>query len=155
MVGTPFVTFYLAGIIIGSNVLILVKLFLLVCLYIVLSYAGQLLYDDRLMSLLPLNIYLSTKLWMYFTWFIYILPSTTIIINIIFLLSSSILWYFFLKSWLGDAGVILANREMKLRVSLKYLNVEITSTFVFRLFWNLQKKAQAVSNQLLSAQRVW
>ncbi|KRT78753.1 Ankyrin repeat-containing protein, partial [Oryctes borbonicus] len=58
MVGTPFVAFYLAGVILGGNIHILIKIVLLICLYIVLNTAGQILYDDRLMSLLPLSIYL-------------------------------------------------------------------------------------------------
>lgn len=117
MVGTPFVAFYFAGLILGANILILIKIFLLLCLYIVLNYAGQILYDDRLMVLLPLSIYLATKMWMYFTWFIYIMPYTSLLTNFVFLSSSGALWYCFLKSWLGDAGVISTSQEVRLRVS--------------------------------------
>jgi hypothetical protein len=118
MVGTPFMAFYIAGSILGTNLIILIKLFLLVCLYIVLHYAGQILYDDRLMALLPLSIYLSTKLWMYFTWFIYIMPFTGILTTCVFLSSSGLLWYCFLKSWLGDSGVISASQQLRFRVNL-------------------------------------
>ncbi|KAJ3659688.1 hypothetical protein Zmor_011363 [Zophobas morio] len=119
MVGTPFMAFYIAGSILGTNLIILIKLFLLVCLYIVLHYAGQILYDDRLMALLPLSIYLSTKLWMYFTWFIYIMPVTGILTTVVFLSSSGILWYCFLKSWLGDAGVISASQQLRFRTIIE------------------------------------
>lgn len=119
MVGTPFIAFYLAGLILGASFLILIKIFLLLCLYIVLNYAGQVLYDDRLMVLLPLSIYLSTKMWMYFTWFIYILPYTSLLINFVFLISSGILWYCFLKSWLGDAGVVSTTQDVRLRTIIE------------------------------------
>lgn len=117
MVGTPFMAFYLAGSILGTDLIILIKLFLLVCLYIVLHYAGQVLYDDRLMALLPLSIYLSTKVWMYFTWLIYIMPFTSIVTTCVFLSSSGALWYCFLKSWLGNAGIISTSQQLRFRVS--------------------------------------
>ncbi|XP_044748593.1 palmitoyltransferase Hip14 isoform X2 [Coccinella septempunctata] len=119
MVGTPFLAFYLAGAILSTSLLVLIKFFLLVCLYIVLHYAGQILYDDRLMALLPVNIYLATKIWMYFTWFIYIMPFTSLITNLVFLLSSGLLWYFFLKSWLGDPGIIETSQKLRFRTIIE------------------------------------
>lgn len=120
MVGTPFMAFYCAGAILGTNLIILIKIFLLLCLYIVLHYAGQILYDDRLMSLLPLSIYLSTKIWMYITWLIYIVPYTNFLTSFIFLTSSALLWYCFIKSWRGDPGVITATQELRFRVMVQY-----------------------------------
>ncbi|XP_076274210.1 palmitoyltransferase Hip14 [Rhynchophorus ferrugineus] len=119
MVGTPFFAFYIAGAIMGTNLLIIIKIFLLVCLYIVIHYLGQKLYDDRLMTLLPLSIYLSTKMWFYFTWFIYIMPFTSMLTTLVFVSSSSVLWYNFLKSWLGDAGVVETNKKLQFRTILE------------------------------------
>ncbi|KAI4463292.1 palmitoyltransferase hip14 [Holotrichia oblita] len=119
MVGTPFVAFYLAGVILGGNIHIFIKIVLLICLYIVLNTAGQVLYDERLMSLLPLSIYLATKMWFYFTWLIYIMPNTSLLTNIIFLSSSGLLWYCFLKSWIGDAGVIPATKELRFKTIIE------------------------------------
>lgn len=119
MVGTPFLAFYLAGAILSTNLLIIIKFFLMVCLYIVLHYAGQVFYDDRLMTLLPVNIYLATKLWMYFTWFIYIMPYSGILTNLIFLASSVFLWYFFLKSWLGDPGILPTSQQLRFRTIIE------------------------------------
>ncbi|XP_060530726.1 palmitoyltransferase Hip14 [Cylas formicarius] len=119
MVGTPFLAFYMAGAIIGTNLLMLIKIFLLVCLYIVIHYIGQVLYDDRLMALLPLSIYLSTKMWMYFTWFIYIAPYTSITMTVVFVSSSGMLWYCFLKSWLGDSGVVTSSQQLQFRTILE------------------------------------
>ncbi|XP_019869510.2 palmitoyltransferase Hip14 isoform X2 [Aethina tumida] len=115
MVGTPFMAFYIAGAILSTSLLILIKIFLLVCLYIVIHYVGRILYDDRLMALLPLSIYLATKMWMYFTWFIYIMQFTTIITTVVFVTSSLLLWYCFLKSWLGDAGIISTSQQLQFR----------------------------------------
>ncbi|XP_022902031.1 palmitoyltransferase Hip14 [Onthophagus taurus] len=115
MVGTPFIAFYTAGVILGANIIILIKLFLLLCLYLVLNAAGQVLYDDRLMSLLPLSIYLATKVWFYFTWFIYVLPNASLLLNLVFFTSSGLLWYCFLKSWLGDAGVVPTSQDLRFR----------------------------------------
>ncbi|XP_045480576.1 palmitoyltransferase Hip14 isoform X2 [Harmonia axyridis] len=119
MVGTPFLAFYLAGAILSTSLIVLIKFFLLVCLYIVLHYAGQILYDDRLMALLPVNIYLATKIWMYFTWFIYIMPFASLITNLVFLVSSGLLWYFFLKSWLGNPGIIETSQKLRFRTIIE------------------------------------
>ncbi|XP_023019839.1 palmitoyltransferase Hip14 isoform X1 [Leptinotarsa decemlineata] len=119
MVGTPFMAFYLAGAILSTNLIILIKIFLLVCLYIVIHYVGQLLYDDRLMALLPLSIYLSTKAWFYVTWVIYITPVTHILLTVFFLASSGLLWYCFLKSWLGDAGIVSTSQQLQFRTIIE------------------------------------
>ncbi|KAH1026999.1 palmitoyltransferase Hip14 [Dendroctonus ponderosae] len=119
MVGTPFMVFYTTGALLGTNILIIIKIFLIVCLYIVIHYLGRLFYDDRLMALLPLSIYLSTKIWFYFTWFIYIAPAVGFMTTIAFLLSSALLWYNFLKSWLGDAGVLPTNKKLQFRTILE------------------------------------
>ncbi|XP_072385790.1 palmitoyltransferase Hip14 isoform X1 [Diabrotica undecimpunctata] len=119
MVGTPFMAFYIAGAILGTNLIILIKVFLLVCLYIVIHYVAQVLYDDRLMALLPLSIYLSTKAWFYFTWLIYITPVTHILLTVVFLSSSGLLWYCFLKSWLGDAGVVNTSQQLQFRTIIE------------------------------------
>lgn len=119
MVGTPFMAFYIAGAILGTNLIVIIKVFLLVCLYIVIHYAAQVLYDDRLMSLLPLSIYLSTKAWFYFTWLIYVAPVTPFFLTIFFLASSLLLWYCFIKSWLGDAGVVNTSQQLQFRTILE------------------------------------
>lgn len=123
--------FYIAGAILSTNLIILIKIFILVCLYIVIHYMGQILYDDRLMALLPLSIYLSTKGWFYFTWLIYIMPVTHILTTIVFLGSSCLLWYCFLKSWLGDAGVVPTSKQLQFRVSIFFNN----KLFYIVLIW--------------------
>jgi len=61
MVSTPFLAFYTVGIILQSSQNYLVKLGLLMTCYIVVYMASQVVFDDRLMNLLPMSIYLATK----------------------------------------------------------------------------------------------
>nr|CAH7738753.1 unnamed protein product [Callosobruchus chinensis] len=119
MVGTPFMAFYAAGAILDTDQIILIKIFLLVCLYIVIHYTGQILYDDRLMGLLPLSIYLSTKMWFYFTWIIYIMPVVGVALTLFFLCSSTLLWYCFLNSWLGDPGIVSTSQQLQFRTIIE------------------------------------
>ncbi|XP_018326776.1 palmitoyltransferase Hip14 isoform X2 [Agrilus planipennis] len=119
MIGTPFIVFYIIGLILEANILVIIKIFLLVCVYIVVHYIGQLFYDDRLIALLPLSIYLATKLWFYITWIVYIMPNVTLLTSAVFFASSSLLWYCFLKSWLGDPGVIVTTRELRFRTIIE------------------------------------
>jgi palmitoyltransferase len=61
MVSTPFLAFYIVGIILQSSQNYLVKLGLLMTCYIILYMVSQVMFDDRLMNLLPMSIYLATK----------------------------------------------------------------------------------------------
>ncbi|CAG9860947.1 unnamed protein product [Phyllotreta striolata] len=119
MAGTPFMAFYLAGAILSANLIAIIKVFLLICLYVVIHYSAQIFCDDKSMALLPITIYLSTKMWFYVTWLIYIAPLIDILFTVMFLLSSCLLWYCFLKSWLGDAGAIEKSRLSQFRTIIE------------------------------------
>ncbi|GLH03362.1 hypothetical protein R5R35_007131 [Gryllus longicercus] len=119
MVTTPFLAFYIVGIILQSNQQYLVKLGMLVGCYIVLHFAGQVLFDDRLMNLLPMSIYLATKFWMYVTWFVWIAPSVDLWLSALFIGCSLILWYNFVRAWRGDPGVLSSNQEQKYRTIIE------------------------------------
>lgn len=69
------------------------------------------MFDDKLLQLLPLSIYMATKIWFYITWLLYIAPIASIMTTILFIMSSFGLWYFFLQSWKGDPGIIKASME--------------------------------------------
>ena len=75
----------------------LVKLGLFTLLYIFVNGVSILTFDDRLMSFLPLGIYLSTKLWIYYTWFSYITQVVSPLVTVLFVLASTGLWYNFLQ----------------------------------------------------------
>lgn len=126
MVATPFLTFYIAGLIFSADILYIIKFFLLGCVYGVAHSIGKTMFDDHLMSLLPLSVYMATKLWFYVTWIGYISPTVSSLTTILFLLSSCILWYCFLKAWRGDPGVIKPTQEQRFRVSSKELDIYYT-----------------------------
>lgn len=115
MIATPFLVFYLVGLIFSLNILFLIKLFLLLCLYAISYTLGQILFDEHLLTLLPLSVYGATKLWFYVTWFTYIAPTVSIYVTFIFTLCSGCLWYTFLKSWRGDPGVDISKISSQFR----------------------------------------
>lgn len=119
MIAMPFLVFYLVGLILSINTLFLIKLFLLLCLYAVTHMSGQILFDETLMSMLPLSVYMATKLWFYVTWFTYIAPTTHMLATFFFLVSSFGLWYVFLKSWRGDPGIIKPTQEQRFRTIIE------------------------------------
>jgi palmitoyltransferase ZDHHC13/17 len=123
MLSTPFVTFYLIGQIFEANLLALIKMFLLTCLYAVVHTMGSLLFYGELKNVFPLSIYLATKMWFYITWFIFFMPVVSGMKNFIFLLCSGVLWYCFLKAWKGDPGVITATEEDRIKVRSKIIGL--------------------------------
>lgn len=119
MTATPFLVFYVAGLIFSADTLILIKFVLIGCLYALAHTIGKVMFDDHLMSLLPLSIYMATKLWFYVTWVAYIADTVSMGTTILFLASSGLLWYNFLKSWRGDPGIIRPTQEQRLRVRMR------------------------------------
>lgn len=61
MAALPFLFFYAAGVVVSLNTYFIIKLFLCCCLYAVASTIGRWMFDDKLLTLLPLSIYLATK----------------------------------------------------------------------------------------------
>jgi len=116
MCATPFLIFYIVGLIFSADLLYIIKFFLLGCIYAIGHTIGRTLFDEYLMSLLPLSCYMATKLWFYVTWLAYIAPIVSLINTIGFLLCSGLLWVCFLKSWRGDPGVIRPTQEQRFRV---------------------------------------
>ncbi|XP_053683911.1 palmitoyltransferase Hip14 isoform X1 [Sabethes cyaneus] len=119
MIATPFLVFYLAGLIFCAETLIIIKVFLLGCLYAVSHTIGQTLFDETLMALLPLSVYMATKLWFYVTWLTYIAPTVSFLASLSFLTCSAGLWVCFLKSWRGDPGVIQPTQEQRFRTIIE------------------------------------
>lgn len=61
MVATPFLVFYLAGLILSASTLFIIKVVLLAILYGISYTLGRILFDDHLLTLLPLSVYMATK----------------------------------------------------------------------------------------------
>jgi len=67
MLATPFIAFYVIGTVLQSNLDYLVKFGILVFGYLAVHIAGKLVFDDRLMNVLPMGLYLATKVSVSFT----------------------------------------------------------------------------------------
>ncbi|XP_075164650.1 palmitoyltransferase Hip14 isoform X2 [Haematobia irritans] len=119
MVACPFTAFYLAGIVFTLNTLYIIKFFLLVCLYAIFHTLGKTLFDDHLMALLPLSVYLATKSWFYITWFVYIIDAVSFLTTLLFLICSGGLWVCFIKSWKGDPGIIQPTQEQRFKTIIE------------------------------------
>ena len=56
------------------------------------------------------------QFWMYVTWIVWITPVVDPWLTLIFLGSSLLLWYNFIRAWRGDPGVLNNTQEEKYRV---------------------------------------
>ncbi|XP_026480615.1 palmitoyltransferase Hip14-like isoform X2 [Ctenocephalides felis] len=119
MVWMPFLTFYVAGMIFSADLYVIIKIFLLGIVYSIVHTMGRLLFDEHLMALLPLSVYLATKAWFYVTWLGYVSPVVSGWTTVIFFACSGLLWICFLKSWRGDPGVITPTQEQRFRTIIE------------------------------------
>lgn len=119
MATIPFLFFYITGLVISIDTFFVIKFFLIACLYAIASTIGRIMFDDHLLTLLPLSIYLATKIWFYITWLIYIAPIVDVTATLVFLVSSAGLWYCFLYSWRGDPGIIKCTMEQRFRTIIE------------------------------------
>ena len=69
MLGMPALVIWGIGSTFEADVDYLVKFGLFALLYIAVNGISMLTFDERLMNFLPLGIYMSTKAWIYYTWF--------------------------------------------------------------------------------------
>ncbi|XP_050333974.1 palmitoyltransferase Hip14 [Bactrocera neohumeralis] len=115
MVACPFTAFYLAGVVFTLNTLYIIKFFLLGCLYGIFHTLGKALFDEHLLALLPLSVYLATKAWFYVTWIVYIVDAVSFAETLVFLACSAALWVCFMKSWKGDPGIIRPTQEQRFK----------------------------------------
>jgi len=119
MMVLPFFVFWGIGVTLDIEVDYLVKLFMFVCIYIVVNLSAMVTFDERVMNFLPLGIYLSTKFWMYYTWFAYVSVFVSPFATVFFMTSSVGLWYNFLKSWKSDPGTVRTSQEVKYRTIIE------------------------------------
>ncbi|XP_037933783.1 palmitoyltransferase Hip14 [Teleopsis dalmanni] len=115
MVASPFTGFYLIGIVFTLNIQYIIKFFFLGCLYSIFHSLGKALFDEHLMALLPLSVYLATKIWFYITWVMFIVDAVSFAETVCFLICSIALWICFLKSWKGDPGIIKPTQEQRFK----------------------------------------
>lgn len=65
MMGTPFLVFYLVGMVFQLSILYLFKLAIFTALYCIIYGISKILYDERLMTVMPMAVYLATKVIIY------------------------------------------------------------------------------------------
>ncbi|XP_012279856.1 palmitoyltransferase Hip14 isoform X1 [Orussus abietinus] len=119
MVSTPFILFYLIGMVFQSGLDYLMKLGAFLTLYIAVYLAKHFLYDERLFHVLPMSIYLATKMWIYVTWIFWLGVHAAWYLWLLLVSGSVPLWICFLQSWRGDPGVITATQEDKLNTIIE------------------------------------
>jgi len=119
MLTLPFIVIWGIGTTLEVEVDYLVKLGMFVLLYLFVNGTSMLMFDDRLMNFLPLGIYLSTKMWIYYTWFAYVQMFVSPISTVLFVLGGTGLWYNFLKAWRSDPGTVRTSQEVKYRTIIE------------------------------------
>ncbi|XP_033751574.1 palmitoyltransferase ZDHHC17-like [Pecten maximus] len=116
----PFIALWAIGAIPEMEADWYVKLALAAVGIVIWKVVAHFFFDDKMMVVMPISIYLATKLWMYYTWFAYLVPyiqSTEK--NILFTLNTLLLTYNFWKAWRTDPGYIETDRTDKVKVILE------------------------------------
>ncbi|XP_078332634.1 palmitoyltransferase ZDHHC17-like isoform X1 [Crassostrea virginica] len=113
----PFFAVYVIGAIPELSVPWYYKLLLALLTAGIWRFCQMFFFDDRLMNIIPVSVYLSSKFMMYFTWFFYLIPyvEMTWTKTILFWLNTVLLCYNFYMSWMTDPGFIKSDREQKLQ----------------------------------------
>jgi len=131
MLGMPAMVIWGIGATLEADVDYLVKFGLFALLYICVNGISMLTFDERLMNFLPLGIYMSTKAWIYYTWFAYVTLVVSPLSTVAFVLSSTGLWYNFLKAWRADPGIVRTSQEVKYRTIIELAESEGFNPVVF------------------------
>ena len=113
MLGMPAMVIWGIGTTLEADVDYLVKFGLFALLYICVNGISMFTFDERLMNFLPLGIYMSTKAWIYYTWFAYVTLVVSPLATVAFVITSTGLWYNFLKAWRADPGIVRTSQEVR------------------------------------------
>lgn len=123
MVLLPFLFFYATGQILSIDTFFFIKIFMIACLYAAASTIGRWIFDDQLLTLLPLSIYLATKVGRF-----HVCIQT---FTYLCLLLDLVLYHL---ATLHRSGCIIANYAYLLRVVSRPL--VFLSPFMARRSWN-------------------
>lgn len=119
MAGTPFLVFYLAGLLFSADLAYLLKIVLLIALFQGVHIVGKNVLDDNLKTMLPLSVYMATKFWFYVTWFAYVAPVVSLATTFFFCVCSASLLYCFYVLWRGDPGVIKPTHDQRIQTIIE------------------------------------
>lgn len=61
MISTPFIVFYIVGLVLQLDMLYLLKIALFMTVYLIVYGISRILFDERLMTVMPMAVYLATK----------------------------------------------------------------------------------------------
>ncbi|GAB6024086.1 Palmitoyltransferase Hip14 [Chamberlinius hualienensis] len=117
---TPVMVFYFIGMVFQLHLQYVVKMGLVFGIIIAAYSLGQFFFDSRFVNILPMSVYLSTKFWMYITWFFWIVPCMVeVTTTVLFIFSSIPLWYNFLMAWKTDPGIVKQDKEQRFRTIIE------------------------------------
>jgi len=111
----PYIAFYLIGATFDCEASIPVKMLLLLLISLLLSATFKWIFDERVCILLPINIYMATKFWLYVTLFVYLFPYLSPLVLIGCISTSTLLFYSFYKACSKDPGKVFQNQDQRFR----------------------------------------
>ncbi|XP_064599843.1 palmitoyltransferase ZDHHC17-like isoform X2 [Liolophura sinensis] len=92
------------------------KILVIVSLFFIVRTVTRYFFDQTVQEILPISLYLSTKFWMYWTWFVYFWPYVSdFTTQLLFGINTILLMYNFLKAWKMDPGYVKVAREEKIQ----------------------------------------
>lgn len=107
------------------------KLIMFAALLVIFYFVRKFFFDDRVMDIAPLAVFGGTILLKYVTFFCWMWPiSRTVIQPLLVIVFSIALWYYFLKCWKMDPGIVKATTERKYRTV-----IELAEQDSFDLSW--------------------
>ncbi|KAI2800575.1 Palmitoyltransferase zdhhc13 [Blomia tropicalis] len=124
MSATPMIFYYLIGMLMYCDIQVGTKTLAFVAtmgtLYLVIQY----IFDKHYLNVLAISLYLSTKFWLYITFFQYFLFVLSPFNLLLFLLASTWLFYSFAKAWCSDPGYVPRTRDEQIKtiIDLAELN---------------------------------
>lgn len=139
MAATPLIYFYLIGKLLQCDLLMSTKAFAFIALIGSLYLCVTFVFDTTQLNVLAISLYLSTKFWLYVTFFQYFVfgksilfffcfrlscnffaPFSLLVLSpldlFLFLLASTWLFYSFYKAWRSDPGYVANSREEQIKV---------------------------------------
>ena len=124
----PFFAMFVIGYIPELDATISVKLCLALLAFGSWHFCKKFFFDHTVMDVVPLPLYLATKVWMYYTWFVYFVPYVqSMLLNVLFTINTVLLTYNFVKAWKTDPGFIVTEREQKMQTVLDLAETQTLS----------------------------
>ena len=115
----PFLIYYLLGSILNSSLSYGVKLLFVIIILLIALLSSKCHCNEKIHTKIPFAIYLVTKFWLYATYFTILMPKISLSLNLAFLLSSLLLFYYFYKTWNNDSGIVKTDQSQKCKTIIE------------------------------------